>query len=441
MNITYHRDREHNYMVLEAPESFDEKDYQMRMILENELPNLLACEVRRLDGILYLYYEITSKQPVKRIFHHHRIGYADLHALLMGMERSLGGVTRYLLDENSLLLDWDLIYMDIETREVSFCYLPCWKGDIEETFREFTEELLKILDHEDEKAVLLGYRIYSGTVKENYSVSGVLHLLYQGIEETAKQREVPKRRNENLTQEKMDESWENKSYVQIEQPRKVRIRKEENSSKTGNHKIVWIAVIGLIGVMIIIALTVGSLLNLTQAGGLLFLMFGVLLYLETEKREQKKEKRVKREEKESEIWKEEETEEAEEEFCEYHEEQEEPMEELEIYGQTTFLGRRTEGQIPMLVSSQPEVRGNITIDKERIVIGKLKGQVDVVLNMPMISRMHASIEKRQGIFFLTDLNSTNGTMLNGQRLDANEFRQLCSGDEISFAGAVYYFQE
>lgn len=83
----------------------------------------------------------------------------------------------------------------------------------------------------------------------------------------------------------------------------------------------------------------------------------------------------------------------------------------------------------------------MAIDKERFVIGKMKGQVDMVLNLPMISRIHAEIEKREGAYFLVDLNSTNGTFLNGERLEANEYRQLHTGDEICFAGAGYYFKE
>jgi len=95
----------------------------------------------------------------------------------------------------------------------------------------------------------------------------------------------------------------------------------------------------------------------------------------------------------------------------------------------------------VLLSIHAEQRGNAVVDEEKFIIGKLKGKVNLVLDLPPVSRIHAGIERRDGKYFLTDLNSTNGTFLNGERLEANEYRQLRSGDEIYFAGAGYYFKE
>lgn len=50
-----------------------------------------------------------------------------------------------------------------------------------------------------------------------------------------------------------------------------------------------------------------------------------------------------------------------------------------------------------------------------LTIGREPGQ-DLVLNHPGVSRVHARIEGRGGVFFLTDLESAHGTYLNGQRV-------------------------
>lgn len=47
-----------------------------------------------------------------------------------------------------------------------------------------------------------------------------------------------------------------------------------------------------------------------------------------------------------------------------------------------------------------------------------------------VSRRHASITRRDGGLDLTDLGSSNGTYLNGQRLIANQPRVLRDGDEV-----------
>ncbi|MGH4050564.1 MAG: FHA domain-containing protein [Clostridium sp.] len=53
--------------------------------------------------------------------------------------------------------------------------------------------------------------------------------------------------------------------------------------------------------------------------------------------------------------------------------------------------------------------------KDKITIGRAKG-IDISLKHPSLSREHASIFKRDNIYFIEDLNSTNGTYLNGEYL-------------------------
>ena len=52
------------------------------------------------------------------------------------------------------------MYVDVEKRQIYFCYLPGYDEDVRQKFQELTEYILPILDHEDSKAVMLGYGIY-----------------------------------------------------------------------------------------------------------------------------------------------------------------------------------------------------------------------------------------------------------------------------------------
>ena len=74
-------------------------------------------------------------------------------------------------------------------------------------------------------------------------------------------------------------------------------------------------------------------------------------------------------------------------------------------------------------------------------IGTLKTKVDGVINSRSVSRFHAKFEKKEERFYLTDLNSTNGTFLNGVRLEANESKEIAVGDLVSFADVAYYFRK
>jgi hypothetical protein len=62
-----------------------------------------------------------------------------------------------------------------------------------------------------------------------------------------------------------------------------------------------------------------------------------------------------------------------------------------------------------------------------------------MLPTPTVSNLHATIEYREGAFFLEDQRSTNGTRLNDHQVPANKPVRLKSGDRISFANLAFKF--
>src|SRR3984885_8263353 len=73
-----------------------------------------------------------------------------------------------------------------------------------------------------------------------------------------------------------------------------------------------------------------------------------------------------------------------------------------------------------------------------VTIGRSR-QCDVVLNDPNVSRRHAEIRPRGGSWVLSDLGSTNGSQLNGRRIDGSEV--LREGDEIELGESVMTFSQ
>src|SRR5690242_6323005 len=66
---------------------------------------------------------------------------------------------------------------------------------------------------------------------------------------------------------------------------------------------------------------------------------------------------------------------------------------------------------------------------ETITIGRMKGNT-IVIEDSSISLMHAKITRKNGDFLLKDLNSTNGTSVNGQPIGEVRLRDL---DRVRFA--------
>lgn len=70
--------------------------------------------------------------------------------------------------------------------------------------------------------------------------------------------------------------------------------------------------------------------------------------------------------------------------------------------------------------------------EEMMTIGRMKGNT-IALDDASVSISHAKITRKGSEFFLKDLNSTNGTMLNGQSI--NEAR-LKDGDQLKFGEVI-----
>ncbi len=84
---------------------------------------------------------------------------------------------------------------------------------------------------------------------------------------------------------------------------------------------------------------------------------------------------------------------------------------------------------------------SFSLDQPEIIIGSLgepDGEAQIVINdrKRKISRNHCLVKQSGRRFYLKDLKSANGTLVNGRRLEADEYHELKKGDEISLAGAV-----
>ncbi|MCH8987824.1 MAG: FHA domain-containing protein [Chloroflexi bacterium] len=58
---------------------------------------------------------------------------------------------------------------------------------------------------------------------------------------------------------------------------------------------------------------------------------------------------------------------------------------------------------------------------------------DTMIEHTFVSRRHFQIRSQDGVYYICDLDSTNGTYLNGERLQPNVERRVKDGDRISLA--------
>jgi pSer/pThr/pTyr-binding forkhead associated (FHA) protein len=83
----------------------------------------------------------------------------------------------------------------------------------------------------------------------------------------------------------------------------------------------------------------------------------------------------------------------------------------------------------------------ITVSKTPFLIGRMRDQVDGWLAHPTVGKLHAEIRLEKGMHTLVDLNSRNGTRVNGRPLTPYEPCVLRTNDHILISGETLVFLE
>ena len=76
----------------------------------------------------------------------------------------------------------------------------------------------------------------------------------------------------------------------------------------------------------------------------------------------------------------------------------------------------------------------VHVTKDVTLVGRKPGLCDMVIRATSISKIHCLLVKTDGLLFVRDLSSTNGTRVNGQRVTRGA---LLPGDELAFAGVKF----
>lgn len=81
----------------------------------------------------------------------------------------------------------------------------------------------------------------------------------------------------------------------------------------------------------------------------------------------------------------------------------------------------------------------IMFQNNRLLVGRLVSQVDFAVNNPKVGKMHAEFICQNGQCFVQDLNSKNGTYINGseERITSNMPYPLQNGDRVSLADSEF----
>lgn len=410
-------------------ESFEEK-----MICENSIRGLLACSLRYEDDRKEYMYDITSKQSLSQLYEERMISFADLRKIVTSLVAMKSTLEEYLLSENNLILEPSLIFEDSEQRIPYFVFYPYYDGNIEDSLALLSTFLMERTNHEDEEAVKLVYGLYKCIFNKDYAFE---KLLYECRDKNDTEDSDCTKQSAYIMPEKDagksdgmpadDENTKAKDSAYDDNDEKKAFEKKEKAGVVVSSAILILLILTVVGIKLLgsgineayyrkIAVSVALL-------GAIALSIPVCIAINRIKI-QRKGRRIQ-------------------ELEEHLKAQiigyggRKPSQ--TVYGRTEDLSPGY-AEARRLVSYESGEIVEIRLDKNPFIIGKSRNDADAVIDNTMISRIHAKIGEENGQYYITDMNSTNGTKLNGRALNANEKAKITTNDEISFAGSLFYFR-
>lgn len=386
LNMEYVRSLNCNYGRVMLDRIPGEKTYQYCILERCRVKGLLSCSLRYINGTAYLYYDISSRQNISLLYSSRCITREWMRDFVWSMKQIRQELGRFLLDTANILWYPEYIFQELENPLFSFLYMPYYEG--ESGFMRLMEFWVEHLDYGDEKLVECVYHMY-----EKLERGGDVYLQSQFFAdaeclEEAKRPELVC----TVVEEKVEEPGKEK-----EDPAPLAL------TDTGAEKSL-------------------SLPEKPKRAG----KRGILGILEGKRQHNREIRENYRESMQQAM-----AGYAVAETAHYEEKQ---------YGRTIYIEDRAEIGERSHRLLTPEGKLLAVLDRAVLTIGKKESEVDLVLRDDTVSRIHARITKEDGGVYLEDLNSTNGTCRNGQRMQPYEKKRLDEGDEIKCGKIFFIFR-
>lgn len=465
----YAADSEKSFVVVtrEGLKSSDIVDFQVEMISKTKIPGVLEFYLREIDMEMRFYYNVTGLINLSNFLRRRTINKDEFIEILEGITHTLMQSKRYLLTDRCFVLMENFIYIDPVKLRTHLIYIPVDdRTDLFQSFRTLVNNLLidgaNIETNDNFVQKVLGI-----IKKEGLCLSDFLIQLKK-----LKSAALPSDDEQKGYQGSCDRdsdmgpklTWDKPHFSKAIEERKLYIEEscaEAASSSSGLNMpmIFGVALLGLIS---------GSLFYMKKASlptvipqllqrysvwtgvAILTGIIGILAFF-----------KIKEQYKERELG--------------FHaglsqsaaasqgSQQQDILESFpfmdksvgavvgtnvdEIAGPNTDEAActhsdetvlLTESKHPMLIS----LGGNdkFVLNKPDLVIGRNKEICDCIIENKSVGRAHARITTTKGRCFITDLDSTNGTFVNGTKLISNKEYEIKYNDKILFANVEFCYQ-
>lgn len=411
LDVKYYKDYRHNYLIIKDNGSLSQNVYQQRMITENKIKGLLPTSEKHVNGELFLYYEITSKQSLQSSFDGKDININHLKKIFIQLKVVNDTLQKYLLDGSCLVLSPQYIFQNVETEELFFLYYPDPEVG---TLTELMDFLIARVDDEDMEAVEAVYKIADLVHREQF----VLDEILKWFEDEQEEKVIAEKPDIYIENEFESINEENSSSKPCDDKRVIKILPAIGFAAIAAGVLVYI--------MCFYQLSYRETIYLILGWGFVaaVLLSAAVWYFKPKVRELQRKEPLRFQEDAGNLMK-------------TYEVDKKVL--LEDVGNTVFIPW-TENCENKLYSMDRKNKCHIDLRKLPLTVGKLAGAVDMVIDEQSISRMHVRFTKAGSRICITDLNSTNGTFRNGMRLEPNASEIIEPGDEIRLGKLKFIYR-
>lgn len=219
LQTEYIRSLNCNYERILLDKKPEERRYQYCILSRGGIKGLLPCSLRYINGMAYLYYDISSRQNIAQLYDTRAVTREWLKDFIWGMKQAQQELERFLLDCSNIVWYPEQIFQDLESRLFSFLYIPYYEG--ENSFGALMDFLLEHIDYGDEALVECVYHIY-----EQYERNGEAYLQAQLFEDVEKLGEAERKVEEKELAAEAQEQKESPVFENEEAAENMREQKK-----------------------------------------------------------------------------------------------------------------------------------------------------------------------------------------------------------------------
>ncbi len=439
MDVSYQRSPNRSYMILSGEESGE--GYEEEMLRQNAVTLLLSFYMIELDKGLQVWYDITRLRSVRDIVRQEGVTVENIYMFLNGIATAFSMLSQYLISQKNIIIDPDTVYFDRETPPgVRLCYCPLVHEDYSAQLQGLMSFFMEEVDHEKDQITKLVYELYEmcqDPVSLEELVDAVRREMPDDINEKAVIKDISfdgpisREPGEFSVQQDLEQSYLSKDAEpsSTSKDRKLFSSKERRTFTPSKDRMISEyssdpyeeepAVIPKKKAKRWDNMSLGERIK-----GFFAEKFPVLA--KTGKKGRKNQ---------------EDQSDAPHDFS-----QDFVFDpDTDILTKTVFMKPENEndhtseaGFQGVLIYDGKGEEQNHYINGSSFRIGSQENDNEAVLHSKVVSRHHAMITKSGSSFFIEDLNSTNGTYVNGTLLPYHDKVKLKKMDQIVFADVAYH---